>query len=158
MIYFAKAEQDTEQLKAGMIKIGTSIRLSERLKQLPREYGTDVALVAITDGGVDTEGELHRRFDHFRVIGEWFLPDEDLMEFIAEHGREWDGKDEAPPMPCMSKNLKTVFLELDLAKKVYVIARLRGMTIAQYLSGLARPVINEEYARVLQEVGQIYNG
>jgi hypothetical protein len=154
MIYFTRAKQDTGEIKAGMIKIGTTIRLSERLKQLPVEYGTDVELIAVLDGDHTTEGDLHRQFDHLRVVGEWFLPDEDLLEFIAARGREWDGIDEAPPMPCMSKDLKTVFLEKDLASKAYVIAKLRGMITARYLSAKFRVDIEKDYVQVLRETGE----
>jgi hypothetical protein len=153
MIYFAKCEQDTDELKAGMIKIGTTIRLSQRLKQLPGEYGTDVGLIAVIDGNHATEGELHRRFDHLRVVGEWFLPEEDLLDFIAAQGREWDGTDEAPPTPSMSLDVKAVKLELSLARKVAVIAKIKETTIAEYLSAMMRPGITQDYADLVRGVG-----
>jgi hypothetical protein len=34
-------------------------------------------------GTVALEKELHRRFSHLRLTGEWFRPGEDLLRFIT---------------------------------------------------------------------------
>lgn len=75
----------------GFVKIGTTIRLAERLKALSRgDCAIDgltpgpVELLATMSGDVSAESELHERFAHLRIGGEWFLPDDELRAFIAE--------------------------------------------------------------------------
>ena len=36
------------------------------------------------DGGAEKERELHERFAHLRIKGEWFWPGEELLHFIRE--------------------------------------------------------------------------
>jgi hypothetical protein len=78
------------------IKIGTTIRLSERLKQLAAEHGEGLEVLAVVDGSYETEKGIHRRFSHLRIVNEWFEPGDDLVGFIVSEGREWDGRDEVP--------------------------------------------------------------
>lgn len=90
MIYFIRASE------GGPIKIGTTIRLSRRLKQLMAEFDCGLELLAVMDGNRDEEQALHRRFGHLRVVNEWFEPGDDLVGFIVAEGRPWDLSDEAP--------------------------------------------------------------
>lgn len=62
MIYFIRSP-------SGPIKIGTTIRLSQRLKQLAAEYGEGLEVLAVTEGDRNVEQELHRRFGHLRLEG-----------------------------------------------------------------------------------------
>lgn len=93
MIYFI-ANRDRSR-----IKIGTTIRLSQRLKQLVAEHGEGLEVLAVRDGDRDVERELHRRFAHLNVVNEWFEPGDDLMGLIVSDGKPWDGSDEAPALP-----------------------------------------------------------
>jgi hypothetical protein len=88
LIYFIRSSN-------GPIKIGTTIRLSTRLKQLVAEHGEGLEVLAVTEGSYEAESELHRRFSHLRVVNEWFEPGDDLMGFIIAEARPWDGIDEA---------------------------------------------------------------
>lgn len=88
MIYFIKAEH------SGRIKIGTTIRLSERLKAITKDAGEPLRILAVVDGSFPEEKSLHDRFSHLRAFGEWFEPGDDLLGFIVETGREWDRSDE----------------------------------------------------------------
>lgn len=68
----------------GEIKIGFSdrdpmVRLSAMQTGNPRE----LRLLASIPGTRGTEQELHARFDHVRIRGEWFRPDPFLLGFIG---------------------------------------------------------------------------
>lgn len=85
MVYFA-ARPD------GTIKIGTTIRIKERLLNIQQKWGRQVRIIAAIRGGFTEERQLHRRFRHLHTkCGEWFNPGEDLMEFIRTHGMSCEG-------------------------------------------------------------------
>ncbi len=71
-VYFAQAPG------GGSIKIGYSSELARRLKEL------DCVALATFPGNQLDERELHARFEHIRVDGEWFQPTPELLDFIAE--------------------------------------------------------------------------
>lgn len=84
MIYFARIGA------AGPIKIGKTIDLGARLEAHARDYGMALTVLAVIDGGVDLEYQVHRRFAHLslnsdRMRGrvELFAAGADLLEFIA---------------------------------------------------------------------------
>lgn len=85
MVYFIQA------IDGGRIKIGTTIQLATRLKTLVKECEADLRVLAVIDGDRDVERGLHDRFSELRVAGEWFEPGDDLLGFIVQEGREWDG-------------------------------------------------------------------
>jgi len=76
-VYFIKAEN-------GLIKIGTTTHLKERLKQLQRMSPVKLELIIAIEGGVDKEQALHQRFEKCRSHGEWFFPSEELLSYIKE--------------------------------------------------------------------------
>ena len=90
MIYFIEHPEDKH------IKIGTTIRLSQRLQYLRSEYRSHLNVLAVRDGGIREERSLHDRFDHLNVVDEWFHPGPELLGYIATEARAWDGVDETP--------------------------------------------------------------
>ena len=77
------------------VKIGATDRPRKRLNELARvdwvnyclsPLGMDWTEPLIVHGmvGGDFEHESHVRFQKQHVIGEWFLPDDDLREWIEE--------------------------------------------------------------------------
>ena len=68
----------------GPIKIGFSTYTPTRLRNLQMTSGQDLTLLATIPGDLHREHELHRRFRHLRIHGEWFRPESDLLGFIAE--------------------------------------------------------------------------
>jgi len=98
MIYFVRASNGK-----GPIKIGTTRRLTVRLKQLEAQYKKSFSVLAVTDGGQKQERQFHIRFAHLRInkfhLCEWFNPEPDLIEFITSACRAWDGLDEIGPGP-----------------------------------------------------------
>lgn len=75
----------------GPVKIGHSVDVDARRKQLEAHYGTPLAVLATMPGDLDTEAEVHARFEHLRYERtkkrgkrpEQFRPERDLMEFIG---------------------------------------------------------------------------
>jgi len=72
MIYFAINSND------GLIKIGYSAIPIGRIIHL----GKSISILATLDGNRPREILLHKRFSHLRVTGEWFKPDQELLNFI----------------------------------------------------------------------------
>jgi hypothetical protein len=82
VIYFIQAEN------GGAIKIGFTSKddVNERVKQL--QVGNPYplrAIAVILKGALGQEQQLHAQFAQFRLCGEWFLPDESLLKFIADN-------------------------------------------------------------------------
>jgi len=67
----------------GNIKIGRTYNIRERLMGLQRERGGEMTLLAIIPDD-QIELELHRKFEHLRIEGEWYEPGPDLLAFIEE--------------------------------------------------------------------------
>jgi hypothetical protein len=128
VIYFVERPGD------GHIKIGTTIRLSERLKQLMAEYGDGLVVLAIVEGDHRGEYGLHRRFAHLRTVGEWFEPGDDLLGYIVAEGQEWDGSDDDP-------GYLSAKLPVDVIESARIVAAYRGETITEMLGDILRPIL-----------------
>ncbi len=77
-IYFVRADSPT-----GEIKIGKSTFPRGRLLSLQTGSAYPLEIVAlIPEGGDELEQELHVRFAHLRMAGEWFRPGADLWAYI----------------------------------------------------------------------------
>jgi hypothetical protein len=63
-VYFAKAR--------GVVKIGMSCAVDNRMATLRRQTGLDIRLEAAVPGYLDAERRLHERFAAGRLYGEWF--------------------------------------------------------------------------------------
>jgi hypothetical protein len=83
LVYFV------QPINGGLIKIGTSQQLADRLDRLESLAGCDLRVLAVIDGGQTREGELHARFAHVHVGGEWFRPERELLGLIGSEGRPW---------------------------------------------------------------------
>lgn len=68
----------------GPVKIGRTTKLKQRFADLKAGSPTDLQIVLVLFG--DFENEWHRRFSSARMHGEWFRPDEDLLDAIRESG------------------------------------------------------------------------
>lgn len=82
-VYFVRRESD------GLIKIGFSNSVVDRVRHLSGELRTRIDILATISGGAALEASLHERFAHLRVRGEWFRPEGALAEYMNElTGRE----------------------------------------------------------------------
>lgn len=82
-IYFGRRGSD------GAVKIGVSQQITVRRTNVSRAIGEDVELITWHVGDHALEKELHERFAHCRIKGEWFRPSPDLLDYIASvRGRQ----------------------------------------------------------------------
>ena len=77
-VYFIRSDSPT-----GEIKIGRSVYPQGRVKNLQTAHPFPLEIVGlIPEGGEELEQELHERFAHLRLRGEWFRPGADLWAYI----------------------------------------------------------------------------
>ncbi|MGV6860992.1 MAG: GIY-YIG nuclease family protein [Putridiphycobacter sp.] len=75
-VYFMKNPRNN------LIKIGVSIHPNIRKKQLESKNNKLEILRIIDSGGFELERELHEKFKQYRMQGEWFKSNEDILSFI----------------------------------------------------------------------------
>lgn len=75
-IYFIQGQS------GGPIKIGYAENVKNRIKTLQTGYFETLIILATYPGGVTQEKQLHERFNHIRLRGEWFKPEPELLELI----------------------------------------------------------------------------
>lgn len=75
-VYFVETE--------GLVKIGSAKRPRARRSNLQIGCPTKISLLGYLPGGEELEVELHQRFDHLRVRGEWFNSSDELTAMIGE--------------------------------------------------------------------------
>lgn len=71
-----------QQGDGGLIKIGTSTDVKQRLSVLQTSSGEPLHLLATMPGGKTKESEIHGIFADYRRLGEWFYPAKELLDFI----------------------------------------------------------------------------
>jgi hypothetical protein len=141
VIYFLRSEQNNGlRLRAGWIKIGTTTCLSVRLKQIAVKIGHMPTVLAVFDGSYAEEHALHEKFEGIRAKGEWFLPEDVLLQLIEAEGRPWDGKDELPIWP-------QIRIDGDIVEKAQFIAASQGKSLRELLSEWLRPIADREFRR-----------
>jgi hypothetical protein len=75
-VYFVRAHD--------RVKIGVASNVAHRLMQLRTGSPFPLHLMAVQEGaGREHEQDLHRRFGHLHVVGEWFQLKPELLEYIA---------------------------------------------------------------------------
>lgn len=148
MIYFLHCERDSDDLylQAGWIKIGTTTRLSARLKQIAADIGHTPTVLAVLDGAFAEEHALHERFGFAKMRGEWFYPGPELLQLIETEGRPWDGSDEVPLAYGTTK------IDRLLLGKAHLIAKSRGVPVAELLSEMVRGQIEKAYGQLLRDL------
>ncbi|UNZ20599.1 GIY-YIG nuclease family protein [Streptomyces sp. 891-h] len=76
------------------VKIGRSVDVQKRLKEIQRMSPVPLQVLWIHPGGHELETNLHRHFKARRSHGEWFTFDDDPLEMVrrAVAERPWDAK------------------------------------------------------------------
>ena len=65
------------------VKIGTSNNPRKRIRGL-QIARPDIKLLAAIPGGLETERQLHQRFQKLWITGEWFHFAPEIQEFVKE--------------------------------------------------------------------------
>ena len=77
-VYFVQAKESR------LIKIGTSVNVRGRLRELSGASPEELELLVDIRGDREVETRIHERFAKYRKHGEWFEPGAELLEFINE--------------------------------------------------------------------------
>lgn len=64
------------------VKIGTSIDEYERVSTLENQSGVKLELLKTIKGSYTKENEIHKKFKHLRIKGEWFEYTDELKKYI----------------------------------------------------------------------------
>lgn len=83
---------------SGPVKIGFSANVRKRIRSLQTGSAEPLKLLAVAEGGEQTERFLHEQFARHRLEGEWFSPDASLLALIADLVNK-----APPPAPSRSK-------------------------------------------------------
>lgn len=138
MIYFA-------QTPTGSIKIGLSRRVTKRLSDLEQAWDTWLTPLATMPGDYRREQEIHRQFKHLRIgHTEQFRPGPDLMKFIGKHRVTHINPDTVGAFSPCSLNLHSVPIDYGVWRSAKWIAKSRGITLTEYVTGLLRPLVNRD--------------
>lgn len=88
VVYFVQA------VTMGLIKIGMTVDMSDRLKTLQVGCPDELKLLGVIYDrrARRIEQALHARFNEHHVRGEWFRPDQSLLDYIAQWPEERMGE------------------------------------------------------------------
>lgn len=67
------------------IKIGYTKNLNARRKALQTSNPNRLVILGYINGDKNKEKELHQKFNYLRVQGEWFMPKQELIDYINEN-------------------------------------------------------------------------
>jgi hypothetical protein len=68
--------------ETGHIKVGYSIDPEQRLEDLQAANSSILKIIKTIEGTVGLERQIHKRFKHLRLHGEWFRAAPELMKYI----------------------------------------------------------------------------
>lgn len=68
----------------GMVKIGFSSKIANRITELSAQNPVTVRLLAVIQGGRDMERRLHEMLAEHRIKGEWFRRSDQVKAVVAE--------------------------------------------------------------------------
>lgn len=130
MIYFAQRQSD------GLIKIGTTKGLANRMKALRHEIGEPLSILGTCEGSYTAESSIHRILEDHRSHGEWFHPSNELMVFIENLD-----KFEAPSE--ISRNIVSTSISKETKEEILGIASVEDRTISEMTSILIEEALEQ---------------
>jgi Meiotically up-regulated gene 113 len=83
-VYFIRAEDET---RSWPIKIGWSMNPNDRIFSLKTGNHCKLRLIFYAPGPPALEETLHKKFSRYRLEGEWFAWNDELVNFILEWKR-----------------------------------------------------------------------
>ena len=91
-VYFLKFEKEENGKKGTYFKIGFTTKLIDRMNTLRREHSR-LAKMTVIHGFLatrETESFLHRKFQHLKIVGDYYLDfTGELEEFFKKHKEEY---------------------------------------------------------------------
>jgi hypothetical protein len=87
MIYVIVDETET------CCKIGYSANPKKRCQDIQTSIPFNVELVIAVDGTIQDEKQVHRRFDHLRMKGEWFEYEDTIVKYLLPNGAYWNERE-----------------------------------------------------------------
>ncbi len=120
MIYFIQSEN-------GPIKIGYSKSPKQRIHNLRSANSEKLTLIGTVSGSRDKELLLHKQFKHLLISGEWFKPEQDLLDYINTFSEGLLEEDKI----VLSHTAKNILIEIGRNIKL---ARLRRKIAIQSLA------------------------
>lgn len=82
------------------IKVGIANDVHKRMKGIQTGYPWRLRLLFAIPGDQHLEWYLHQRLKGHRLLGEWFQPDPDFLDFVADLAdrmfEAWDGSEDVP--------------------------------------------------------------
>lgn len=96
-----------QQGENGPIKIGVASNPIDRMINLQKGSGHELALLGIIEESTDLERMLHQQFNHLNLRYEWFSPDRELLDYISKNAAPWPHAVPAQRTRHTLKELKT---------------------------------------------------
>lgn len=156
MIYFV------QPIDGGPVKIGHSVDVAVRIRQLENHFGRPLVLLGSREGDRNEEQAIHARFAHLRLSGpyrywqqpEQFQPAPELMGFI---GRTDSSAEDPETVELMlptsydpSRQDVSVKFDKTLAGMARMIALSKGVSLAEYISEAARANIEKDFGKEME--------
>lgn len=104
-VYFIENQENK------LIKIGKAKDVLSRLGQLQAETTDQLRVLATVEGYTDKERELHQHFFEYRTKGEWFYPEQPILDFIIENGIPSSIPSIRPPSDITNRMKQCTFRE-----------------------------------------------
>jgi hypothetical protein len=134
MIYFVQENN-------GPIKIGYSRSPHTRICSIKTNSSSAISLLGVIKGTKEEEKQLHSRFSHLRVRGEWFSPSEELLGFI-KGAQKIDvpfSVNSKALLPRLDKIIKDLGENIRLAR---LRRRITSVLLAER-AGISRPILRK---------------
>jgi hypothetical protein len=140
LIYFIQAATS-----GGPIKIGVTIDLKRRLKQIEKQTGWKLFVLGVMDGSYTEERILHHKFATDYIESEWFNESTEIREFIDAECMPWDES-----ATETKREIWAVRLEFDSAdhERLERVAKLLKLSKAGFARMAVMDRVREEEARV----------
>jgi hypothetical protein len=113
-IYFIVTNIPTDDKSLNRVKIGIAIDVDSRLKGLQTGCPFELLLrykIKVPKGMErNLEKSLHEKFDRYRVQGEWFVLDQNIIDWLDFHANQFNLKYKLNRKPCykLRKNARII--------------------------------------------------
>lgn len=135
MVYFIQSTLDPKPIKIGFTK-----SISSRFKNLQREFKDPLIILGTIPGGFKTEREIHEKFNSFRIYGEWFLPDQSILNFI-EQNKSVPIEDHTNKFDHLLPSVKRILTELGENIRLARLRRRISTAMLAERAGISRPTL-----------------